>query len=65
MDDQVCYCSNITRVEIKEAVTHGANNISEVRSYLKKNITGNCKTTHPLGICCHKDFMSVIKEFQV
>lgn len=60
MDNIICYCSKISRSEINFAVNNGAKTINDVRNFLDKNITGNCKTAHPLGICCHKEFLSVI-----
>ena len=61
--DTVCYCSAITKGEIKEAVDNGCSTINEVRDYLDKHTTGQCMTMNPTGQCCHKDFQKVIDCF--
>lgn len=60
MNVPICYCSNITRQEIYEAVDEGCTDIKEVRNYLDKNITGKCELMNPVGGCCHKVFLSEI-----
>ena len=56
----ICYCSDITRGEIKDAVKNGCRTIDEVRSYTMKDITGLCDTMNPTGKCCHNVFKRVI-----
>lgn len=58
----ICYCSDLTRGEIKEAVKNGCKKISEVQKYTRKNITGYCETRNPLGKCCRNVFLSTISN---
>ena len=58
----VCYCSDLTRGEIKNAVENGCKTIGKVRTYTKKNITGDCKEKNPLGKCCNLIFLRTIKD---
>jgi hypothetical protein len=58
----ICYCSNLTRGEIIDAVKNGCRNIKEVQTYTKKNITGKCKKEKPLGQCCRNVFLQTIEE---
>lgn len=60
----ICYCSNLTRGQIREAVKNGCNNIDDVRKYTKKNITGLCKKRNPLGKCCDKVLLKTISDFR-
>jgi len=63
-DVPICYCSKITRDEIKKAVAKGAFTIKDVQEITGKNITGKCLTENPLGKCCKNVFMRTIKEAQ-
>ncbi len=61
----ICYCSNLTRKEIKEAVVKGYTTISEIRNYTGKNITGNCLTENPTGQCCHRALNKEISKYSI
>jgi len=58
----ICYCTDLTRGEIKNAVKNGCESISEVRKFTKKNITGHCEKMNPLGKCCKQVFLRTIKQ---
>jgi bacterioferritin-associated ferredoxin len=58
----VCYCSKLTRGEIKNAVRKGYRTIDEVQEFTGKNITGRCITENPLGECCRNVFLRTIQE---
>jgi bacterioferritin-associated ferredoxin len=58
----VCYCSDLTRGEIKIAVERGCTSIGKVQKFTKKNITGHCEKMNPLGKCCKQVFQRIIKE---
>ncbi|SDC62517.1 MULTISPECIES: (2Fe-2S)-binding protein [unclassified Candidatus Frackibacter] len=60
----ICYCSDLTRKEIKEAVAKGYETIGQIREYTGKKSTGNCKTKNPLGKCCHKIFQNEINKYK-
>jgi len=64
-DDKVpiCYCSNLTRGEIKEAVDKGYITAAEIRKYTGKSITGNCLTKNPKGKCCHQALAEEIARY--
>lgn len=61
-DCPICYCANLTRREIKEAVSKGYKTISEIRKFTGKTTTGQCLRKNPIGKCCHKDFAIEIKN---
>lgn len=58
----ICYCSDLTRGEIKNAVRNGCKSIDDVQDYTKKNITGFCEERNPLGKCCRNVFLRTISE---
>ena len=58
----VCYCSNLTRGEIKNAVNNGCKSIDDVQNFTKKDITGLCEERNPLGKCCRNVFLKTISE---
>jgi bacterioferritin-associated ferredoxin len=58
----ICYCSGLTRGEIKSAVKNGCKSIDDVQNYTGKDITGMCKERNPLGKCCRKVFLKTISD---
>ena len=60
----ICFCSGITEQEIKKAVISGASTIKEVREFLSKFESDDCKNKNPSGKCCHGLFSKVIKLYQ-
>jgi len=58
----ICYCSNLTRGEIKDAVNNGSKTIDDVQEFTRKNITGKCKKENPLGQCCRNSFLFEIEQ---
>jgi len=58
----ICYCSNLTRGEIKEAIKNGCKSIDDVQNYTKKDITGLCEERNPLGKCCRNVFLRTITD---
>lgn len=58
----ICYCSDLTRGEIKNAVKNGCKSIDDVQNYTRKDITGMCKERNPLGKCCRNVFLKTISD---
>ena len=58
----ICYCSDLTRGEIKNAVKKGKRTISEVQKFTQKNITGLCEERNPLGKCCRNVFLKTTSD---
>ena len=58
----ICYCSDISRGEIKEAVKNGCRTMREVHKFTKKNKTGSCEKKNPLGKCCKQVFLRTIND---
>ncbi|MCL4514227.1 MAG: (2Fe-2S)-binding protein [Firmicutes bacterium] len=58
----ICYCSDLARGEIAQAVRAGCGTIEEVRRFTGANTEGQCLTKNPMGKCCHLVFMEAINE---
>lgn len=58
----ICYCSDLTRGEIQNAVKHGMRTIGDIQKYTQKNITGYCEVRNPLGNCCRNVFLRTISD---
>jgi hypothetical protein len=58
----ICYCSELTRGEIINAVKKGCKTIDDVQEFTKKDITGFCEEKNPLGKCCRNVFLKTISE---
>jgi bacterioferritin-associated ferredoxin len=61
----ICYCSDLTRGEIKNAVRQGMRTIDDVQRFTQKNITGLCEERNPLGKCCRNVFLKTISDNNV
>jgi len=59
----ICYCSEITRAEIKKAVKNGCFTIDDVQKFTKKELTCLCEERNPLGKCCRKVFLRTISDY--
>ena len=58
----ICYCSDLTRGEIKNPVRNGCKTIDKVQNYTKKNITGFCEEKNSSGKCCRNVFLKTIRN---
>jgi bacterioferritin-associated ferredoxin len=52
-DVPLCYCSGLTRGEVREAVAAGCRTIEEIRARTGRTTEGNCLKENPSGHCCH------------
>jgi len=59
----ICYCSNLTRGEIIEALRRGKKTIPDIRYYTGKHKTGQCLTKNPLGSCCYNAIQDLINKY--
>ncbi|MBY9005134.1 MAG: (2Fe-2S)-binding protein [Candidatus Lokiarchaeota archaeon] len=63
MNVPICYCTNLTRGEIIEAVKNGCKTIDDVQKFSKKKIiTGKCESKNPIGKCCRNVFLYTMKK---
>ena len=64
-DEIVCYCRNVKKSEIVNAIKKGAKNIKDIQ-LMTKACTGNkCKELNPKGRCCSVEIIEILKEFDI
>lgn len=63
-DEMICYCSNVTKQTIIDALEQGANDIADIRKITGACTLGKCKELSPRRRCCSKEINEVINEYQ-
>lgn len=59
-NEVVCYCKEVDKREILQAITSGARTLNDV-SEKTGACTGNeCAIKNPSGICCHEDIQAIL-----
>jgi len=59
----VCYCSNVTKGEIVEAIRNGAKTLEDIRRVTSACTVGKCKELSPRKRCCSPDIIELIKQY--
>ncbi len=60
----ICYCNNIDREQIKEAVEiHNLTTWEEITSHYRKKVIEKCEVLNPTGLCCRNTFGKVVSKF--
>jgi len=62
-DELVCWCKNIYKEPIINAIKDGATSLKEIKLKTTACTGDSCKVTNPKGVCCSKDINNLIKEF--
>ena len=60
MDEVVCYCSNVTKAGIINAIAKGAKTIKQVAEKTQAGIGAECAVKNPSGMCCHGDIQNLL-----
>lgn len=58
----ICYCSNVSRQEIIDAIKNGAKTLRDIRNMTGACTAGKCKELNPKKKCCSSDIMKIIEE---
>ena len=58
----ICYCSKLTRNDIRNAVRDGTTTFQQVQKITGKNRTGYCRNENPLGKCCKEIFIFEVEK---
>ncbi|MBI5779424.1 MAG: (2Fe-2S)-binding protein [Planctomycetes bacterium] len=51
----ICYCKEVTKGKIIEAIKNGAKTLNEIKEATGANTGNECKTKNPRKICCSGD----------
>jgi len=60
----VCYCSNITKSQIVEALDNGAKTLTDIRKVTGACTKGKCKEFNPSKQCCAPMITTIIEEYE-
>ncbi|MTI59794.1 MAG: (2Fe-2S)-binding protein [Firmicutes bacterium] len=59
----ICYCNNITKEQIKEAVReHGLKSWEKIVLHYRKGKNCACNKLNPTGECCTEHFYEIVNE---
>lgn len=62
MNKKICYCKNVTKAEIEQAIVNGAKSLKEIQT-ITGACTGNqCKELNPSGKCCSGDINDLLNK---
>lgn len=52
LNEPVCWCSNVSKQTILNAIQNGAQNMDDIRRMTGARTVGRCKELSPRGRCC-------------
>jgi len=58
----ICYCSNVSRGEIVQAIDNGAKTLDDIRKMTKACTIGRCKEFNPQKKCCAPEIVKILNE---
>ncbi|BCS51909.1 (2Fe-2S)-binding protein [Geobacter sp. SVR] len=61
MNEPVCWCSNVSKGSILEAIQNGARNMDDIRRMTGACTEGRCKELSPRGRCCSKEIKILLE----
>ena len=59
-DEIICYCSNVSRQRILEAMQNGAKTLQDVREMTSACTLGRCVELSPKKRCCSPDIVKIL-----
>ena len=63
MDKMICYCDNVTKGQIWEAMDQGAKTLADIKRMTGACCSCKCAELNPSGKCCAQDIAVVMKEY--
>lgn len=61
-DEIICYCGNVRRSAILDAIRCGAKTLKDIREATGAGVGSRCRELNPKGVCCHGDILAILKE---
>jgi len=58
----VCYCSNVSKEKILEAIASGAKSLQDIRNMTGACTLGKCKELSPTKKCCSTNIIKILNE---
>ncbi len=62
-DQNICYCKNVTKKDIIEAIKNGAETLSDIQKTTSAYTGSDCETLNPKGRSCNVDIFQILKEY--
>jgi len=62
MEKIICYCSNVSKDVIVQAINNGAKTLDDIRKATKACTVGRCKEFSPRKQCCSSEIVKILKE---
>lgn len=59
-NEVVCYCKEVDKREILQAITSGARTLNDVAEKTGACTGNECAVKNPSGICCHEDIQAIL-----
>ena len=60
----VCYCSQVTKGQIVNALANGAKTLDDIRNMTGACTLGRCKELSPTGKCCSPTIIGIIEQYK-
>lgn len=61
MSKIICYCKNISELEIKTAISNGAKTLKDIQKQTGACTGNSCATLNPTGKCCSGAINALLK----
>ena len=58
----ICYCSNVSKGKIIEAIGKGAKSLQDIRDMTGACTLGKCKELSPIKKCCSANIIKILNE---
>ena len=62
LNEIICYCKNVSKIEIETAIQNGAKTLKEIQDSTGACTGNQCKELNPKGICCSGDINALLPE---
>jgi len=62
MENVICYCSDVSKDEIVQAIINGAKTLDDIRIATKACTVGRCSEYSPHKKCCSSDIYKLLKR---
>jgi NAD(P)H-nitrite reductase large subunit len=59
-DETVCWCSEVSKLQILDAIHSGAATIADIRRMTGACTVGRCKELSPRGRCCSSEIKQLL-----
>jgi bacterioferritin-associated ferredoxin len=63
-NEKICYCNNVTREDIYNAIQNGADSVNSVIKMTGAMLNSNCAVNNPKKTCCYNDIVRVFNELK-